>query len=1759
MSIVYSWLGSICPVEVQASVTSNSTSTTKTAVTAATIVVADNPLTRCISNDTVCGIFELILQGPKETLSTLDKAAFGTIDKYFRALNYTKNAISNSSSDLLTVNAPESIVGIDLLRRLYLECTDESVMSATCNLITLVYRRISEGPKRKSIFSSFAIECFEIVKTLYGSADLQALKKSLDLISSYLSALTESSRFNMKEDFSSLKTRVIVQISLEGSATKYQQGINFYTVKKSTSLGSFRSRIAADIGTTAQYISLSCQKFNLGREADSQPIPTVPNTPGLVYVHAVVQKQPCSDLTSEDLAYSPCQLDEEDPDGDQYSPRKHLAATPGVIELLLRLLSHENSSIAESAWNVLDLLPTNVETRDSIFTLLGRRSGSSASEIDTSIWCNILDDHVSLALLYKISIILDMQFDTSDVDASRDWSRAFTSCGGLAFLLKLIVDDTTVQGMHPLGRLHIRCYSALYKTLVANVALAPGSVRSDGYLGQILSKCAHLDKVSLSAITSTVTDRKNVVSQILNTLRSILLSGKEILAPTRASAVTDTVEIKSKRQKRDLSAKSSDASAGGNMKSVKPSSILLDDVAAMICFGFEIIFACGNESPEVFDYVASHPSLSFLLSTAIMESLESSIRMQSMLKVSQLLELSSKNSPAAASSIFQTLLTNLPALATLGSQCSEMIQLLVSTVENLDGRISFDREQCIVCLIDNILSRPVVETSPDTVDQVLTGYLRLLAAILNTGKIPIARLSHIWMDLQLFSRFMKDCLFAVADSVSAMQQEYPKCKSEVSRAAAFQVLSGFSKQVPEVRTQILSFLAPLHALVNLDRAPDGGTKYHKANFTTGKSHTGFGGIYNPGCICYMISSLQQLYMVPSFRQAVLNLTFGGSVGVEKKEESESFLFQLQRLFANLQESSQPAYDLRDFCHAFKDFEGNPTNIAVQQDGAEFVTNFFQQVENDTVGSMHEHIVKYSFGGVFSHEILADGGRYSERLENFYCIPVPMVAKSRSIQEALGEFILGENVDYTWESTDAETGEVKKESLPTSKRCSIAVLPKHLILHLKRFEFNYDTMVAFKLNPRLEFPHELDLYPYTKQHRHEQEAREREANGSDASAPPVPVASDKAHQEPLMPLTPIDCIYSLAGVVVHTGTAQSGHYYSFVKERGQFEEDTGKWFEFNDSYVGDFDVDELENEAYGGVDTTTGKEKVRNAFILVYDKKTDKCSAVAPLPAISGTVSKFKAELPLEVSMPIWKDNVEYGNTKNLFDKSHARFMSTFLLDDFRSPETWQCSLHYVFSTLVRAGEEELLRDWIIRLQPSLLASPEAATQFIEYLLDSNGIISLFSLLFSLEGQDTQRVVMELLAGAVSLSIESLPVLSKESLDESIAVELLNTLYVDYLRAAQYNWKRIRYYFTPFLVFIRKSMPTAIYSLTRKDYMIRFIQFLLAEHARNVELIGGSEPVGHLSRSMEDGITTVPLDSLLDVFCAWIDVLTDHWDRGGRKQASSFELVPVKHCKDDMSNMPFFYKVIKQLNNLRTRPAVNKILSFLIIRSKERSDIAFQVLRYCIKVEDGQFLKPAFRAAMMLLSEEDELTRWRLENTMSLLAEQIFEVKNYIIATDISVIMYLRIVKYIPLAREWFAKKKDSVVWIEQYLKIRKEGNVLQNSVSYKNKLLNKPTSKAPRFLVPQENFDKYHLHARMAQVGRAISLSEYDSDNEGDMAPEGIVGRGIRVKLSDTIVREGTIVEYDEDTNNHIIDFGAGLGRQSICLFEKKFELEQRV
>lgn len=109
------------------------------------------------------------------------------------------------------------------------------------------------------------------------------------------------------------------------------------------------------------------------------------------------------------------------------------------------------------------------------------------------------------------------------------------------------------------------------------------------------------------------------------------------------------------------------------------------------------------------------------------------------------------------------------------------------------------------------------------------------------------------------------------------------------------------------------------------------------------SATGYVGLRNLGCICYMNALMQQLFMVEPFRYGVLSIPIGEALTEEERKENT--MYQLQRLFGHLELSERRHYDPAPWCHAYKDLDGHPTNTLVQQDAQEYITTLLDRVEH----------------------------------------------------------------------------------------------------------------------------------------------------------------------------------------------------------------------------------------------------------------------------------------------------------------------------------------------------------------------------------------------------------------------------------------------------------------------------------------------------------------------------------------------------------------------------------------------------------------------------------------------------------------------------------------------------------------------------------------------------------------------------------------------------------------------------------------------
>lgn len=97
----------------------------------------------------------------------------------------------------------------------------------------------------------------------------------------------------------------------------------------------------------------------------------------------------------------------------------------------------------------------------------------------------------------------------------------------------------------------------------------------------------------------------------------------------------------------------------------------------------------------------------------------------------------------------------------------------------------------------------------------------------------------------------------------------------------------------------------------------------------------------------------------------------------------------------------------------------------------------------------------------------------------------------------------------------------------------------------------------------------------------------------------------------------DCFeYKLVGVNVHSGTANMGHYWSYINtNRGHDEKegdtqwirtDLDPWMEFNDSRVSDWDFKELEKQCFGNESGSfMGDSYGTSGYMLFYERRKKK--------------------------------------------------------------------------------------------------------------------------------------------------------------------------------------------------------------------------------------------------------------------------------------------------------------------------------------------------------------------------------------------------------------------------------------------------------------------------------------------------------------------------------------------------------------------------
>lgn len=340
----------------------------------------------------------------------------------------------------------------------------------------------------------------------------------------------------------------------------------------------------------------------------------------------------------------------------------------------------------------------------------------------------------------------------------------------------------------------------------------------------------------------------------------------------------------------------------------------------------------------------------------------------------------------------------------------ELLNALLLKLHARDGHSEVDLAALVPTLLSMVRSHRIVEQRGQTrTDRTLIGLLNTLTTLMASD--PSFR------EVAASSGTVKvlfDCLFALPQTSSAVAgaaaSAPPMCKVAPTRAAAYRLLSTLCEGHKGNLSALVVLLEPLQR----NTTKVGKWRYQISRVS--KSFTGYVGIKNLGCICYMNSMLQQFYMLPQLRHALL------SVEDAADDKADSILYQLQTMFGYLTLSERQDYDPTPWCQAFKDAAGNPVNIKIQQDAEEFLGTFIEKVEAALQPTPHKSLMNDLFMYSVTGQLACQSCHaVREREETNTHIAVE-VKNFSNLRDSLGNFVSWETIpDYQCSSCNQKVG------------------------------------------------------------------------------------------------------------------------------------------------------------------------------------------------------------------------------------------------------------------------------------------------------------------------------------------------------------------------------------------------------------------------------------------------------------------------------------------------------------------------------------------------------------------------------------------------------------------------------------------------------------------------------------------------------------------------------------------------------------------
>ena len=186
--------------------------------------------------------------------------------------------------------------------------------------------------------------------------------------------------------------------------------------------------------------------------------------------------------------------------------------------------------------------------------------------------------------------------------------------------------------------------------------------------------------------------------------------------------------------------------------------------------------------------------------------------------------------------------------------------------------------------------------------------------------------------------------------------------------------------------------------------------------------------------------------------------------------------------------------------------------------------------------------------------------------------------------------------------------------------------------MKRFDFDLNTLQRSKINQKFDFPPTINLNEFT-----------------------LDQLSDLGNKLP-------EDTFELTGILIHNGTAEAGHYYSYIRIPGS-DDGSGHWIEFNDAEVSEFDGSKIPDSSFGGpwdrLHPNPDMLKSYNAYMLFYRRKAS-VSQTRYRSAVDARQLSSIGDHSRHVTEEIMRKNAITMRWFYLLDSSYVHFIRSIL-------------------------------------------------------------------------------------------------------------------------------------------------------------------------------------------------------------------------------------------------------------------------------------------------------------------------------------------------------------------------------------------------------------------------------------------------------------------------------------------------------------------